>query len=245
MRFAALGCLLLLGCGRLGFDPRGSADGSGKAADATGGNGDGSVDGAVDASVDGVAAAVCGNGVCEGSAGELCSGCSMDCNVTTIVCGNEQCEAGEDGTTCPADCGPSPWPWGAEDTSLLNDVNTARTGGVMCPGDSTPRVAAAVVFTPTLQQGSREMVWEIAHGKFYANGSSCNGRTFAQRLAAYGGNGYAALELSTTGPFATTADVVNAWKTDIATCTALMSPSTQASTSVAHDSWHGYVLWFK
>jgi hypothetical protein len=45
---------------------------------------------------------VCGNGVCESSAGESCQNCAADCTCGT--CGNSVCDAGESCSTCPSDC---------------------------------------------------------------------------------------------------------------------------------------------
>ncbi len=51
----------------------------------------------------GAPAAVCGNGQCE--AGEDQNNCAADCAGGGPVCGNGQCEAGEDQNNCAADCG--------------------------------------------------------------------------------------------------------------------------------------------
>jgi len=68
-----------------------------------------------DCDVNGTATtACCGNGACEGSAGESCSNCETDCGVCQItlgVCGNGICEEDynatytEDCSSCSLDCG--------------------------------------------------------------------------------------------------------------------------------------------
>lgn len=229
MRFAAFAALLF-GCGRLNFNEQASSDHD--AAVSIG-----------DASIDAATIAVCGNGICEGALGELCGMCAGDCAVQTVVCGNGECQTGEDGTNCYADCGPAPWPWTQEETDLLNAVNAARTGGVTCPGDASARTAAAFTATTTMTPGTREMAWELVHQMgSSANGTSCNGRTFAEREQAYGGNG----GLSVYGNVTTSAMAVNVWKSDSTLCPILFTTASQASTAVAHDNGiDSWIIWFK
>ncbi len=54
---------------------------------------------------------VCGNGICEGFAGEDQNSCPQDCHYN---CGNCTCEArrGEDNSNCPDDCPPNPYDCG-------------------------------------------------------------------------------------------------------------------------------------
>lgn len=51
----------------------------------------------------------CGDGICQ--ANENCSDCPKDCGACppVVVCGNRICEVGENYTNCPADC-PAPPP---------------------------------------------------------------------------------------------------------------------------------------
>lgn len=222
MAFAAL----LFGCGRLNFNEQVTSDAD------------------VDSPLaDAATIAVCGNGICEGELGELCGMCSGDCAVKTVVCGNGECQTGEDGTNCFADCGPVPWPWTQEEMDLLNAVNAVRTGGVTCPGDTMPRTAAAYTATTSMTIGTREMAWELVHHMFSSgNGTSCNGRTFSQREQPYGGSG----GLTVYGNVADAATVVDVWKTDSTLCPILMTAKTQASTAVAHDNGiDAWILWFK
>jgi hypothetical protein len=229
VRFAAFAALLL-GCGRLNFNEQAVAD-----ADVDSPSTDGQIDAAT--------IAVCGNGICEGALGEMCGMCGGDCAVKTVVCGNGECQTGEDGTTCYADCGPPTWPWTQEETSLLNAVNAARTGGVTCPGDAMPRTAAAFTATTAMTVGVREMAWEHVHQQFSSpNGTSCNGRTFIEREQTYGGNG----GLSVYGNVADATTAVNVWKADSTLCPILMTAKTEASTGVAHDNGiDSWIIWFK
>ncbi|MBM4354612.1 MAG: hypothetical protein FJ109_12635 [Deltaproteobacteria bacterium] len=66
----------------------------------------------------------CGNGQCE--AGEDASTCPQDCELPP-ACGNGQCEAGEDASTCPQDCEIPP---GCGDATCAEDENCAT-----CPDD--------------------------------------------------------------------------------------------------------------
>jgi hypothetical protein len=234
MRAGVVALVVVAGCGRIAFDRHG--DGGSTAGD----DGRGDDDGASDS----VTPALCGNGLCEGTGNELCATCMADCAVTTDVCGNGECSATEV-TTCQADCGPDPWPFGADDAALLTEINNARTGGVTCPGDSMPRVAAAFTQTSSMERGVREYAWEIAHAQYFvAGGAACNGRTFGDRQAPYAANG--GISFRSTGVVATPTQVVSSWKTSAMLCPALMNMfATQATTAVAHDTDHGYVVWWK
>lgn len=236
MRFAAFAGLLL-GCGRLNFNERATSDG--QTADVTSSLDDAGID-----AIDAATIAVCGNGICEGQLGELCGMCQSDCAVSTVVCGNAECQAGEDGTNCFADCGPPNWPWAADETSLLNAVNAARTGGVTCPGDMNPRTAPAFSSTTSMTIGVREFAWELTHHMFaMGNGMSCNGRTFIQREQPYGGNG----GLSVSGGVTDATMAVNVWKANATLCPILFTTNaTMASTGVAHENGiDAWILWFK
>ena len=152
--------IALAGCGRLGFDP--TADG---AADTT------------------TLPAVCGDGVCDGVGGELCSSCS-DCATAAAVCGNGECNGGEDGS-CYADCGPTPWPWTVDAMQMFATINQARVQGFMCPGAPTAVTAPALTFDTGLEVGAREWAWEAAH-EDWAPADACNGRLASDRVTAAG-----------------------------------------------------------
>lgn len=231
MRIAAFAALLL-GCGRLNFNDVSVIDASSPSAD-----------GVVDATVDTPAVAVCGNAVCEGELGELCGMCASDCAVSTVVCGNAECQAGEDGTSCFADCGPPNWPWTTDESSLLSAVNAARVGGVICPGEGTPRTAPAFTATSSMTIGAREYAWELTHHMFaQGNGMSCNGRTFLQREQPYGGNG----GLSAYGNVTSATQAVDIWKMNATLCPILFTTGpTEASMGVTHESIDAWVIWFK
>lgn len=152
--------IALSGCGRLEFDasqPRDAQPDSGPA--------------------------VCGNGVCEGNGGELCSSCD-DCVTLSQVCGNGACDPGEDGTNCYADCGPSPWPW-AEGAAMMAALNAARTMGRQCPGTTMVVTAPAVTYDMTLLPMAQEYAWEAAHENWTLL-NACNGRIASERFAAGG-----------------------------------------------------------
>ncbi|HUS30401.1 MAG TPA: hypothetical protein VMZ53_17955 [Kofleriaceae bacterium] len=236
MRIAVVG-LALVGCGRIGFDGA-SSDAASRDVIVS--------DTPLDVSEPDAVPAVCGNAVCEGTLGETCGACMSDCAVQTVVCGNGACETSEDGTTCYADCGPTPWPWAQEESDLFSAINSARVAGVQCPGDSAPRFGGTLLLSSAMQAGTREHAWEIAHHEYSQfSGMTCNGRTYAQRQQPYAGNGGLS-STSTTTAFASATLVVDGWKTDATLCPILMTAGyTQASVAAAHDGWHGYVAWFK
>jgi hypothetical protein len=145
----------LIGCGRLGFEPVGDVDMTN-------------------------VPAVCGDGICAGASGELCSTCT-DCITTADVCGNAECSPGETGVSCYADCGPSPWPWQSDSATMLAAINNARSTGVVCPGASSTVTAPALSYDVTFDAAAREWAWEAAHGDWVpANG--CNGRAATERV---------------------------------------------------------------
>lgn len=52
----------------------------------------------------------CGDGKCDGAAGESCLGCPADCGKCPAFCGNGSCDSGESCSSCAADCGGCPGP---------------------------------------------------------------------------------------------------------------------------------------
>lgn len=182
----------------------------------------------------------CGDGRCIGNAGELCGSCMADCATLAIVCGNAECQAGEDGTTCYADCGPPSWPWETEEAALRAEINLARTSGTMCPGDGAPRFASVLAVDTTMQPGAREYAWEIAHHEIHTN-MACNGRSFVERQATYGGSG--GLSHSTA---VSAAAAVASWRATAALCPVLMNTArTQLAVGVALDAQPGWVMWLQ
>lgn len=159
----ALALTALVGCGRLGFEPMTDAR-------------------PVDMAE---LPAVCGDGVCAGGSGELCSTCKSDCATSAPVCGNGECGMGEDGLTCYADCGPSPWPWQADSAAMLTAINNARTTGTMCPGTSMIVTAPALTYDTGLEVTAREWAWEAAH-QDWGPADACNGRLAVDRVGAAG-----------------------------------------------------------
>ena len=69
----------------------------------------------------------CGDGMCD--VGENPENCPQDCDA---VCGNNECEPGEDPMICPQDC--------AAQTACGNGVCEARESIDSCPADCTVRV---------------------------------------------------------------------------------------------------------
>lgn len=184
---------------------------------------------------------ICGDGVCGGTAGELCSACSADCSARAIVCGNAECQAGES-PGCYADCGPSPWSWLAEEQALVNEINRVRTTGAMCPGELIARNLAAYAVDLSFQQGPREAAWEIAHHNyFFNNGDSCNGRSFGERVTAYGYDGQTTQRLDTSA-----VDAVASWISDPGLCELVLSPTyTAIAPAYADDVTHAWIVGYR
>jgi hypothetical protein len=251
---------LLAACGRLGFEPR--IGGGSSAGDAISpGDGVAGGDGAGPDSFTSCAGGdsiclvscvgtdpdcttTCGDGTCVGNAGELCATCAGDCATMSPVCGNGACDPGES-SWCFADCGPTPWTWSSDDQQLLDLVNTARTGGTMCPGTSMVVTAPALVLDPTIRDGAHEFVWEISHQQFYSMspiGQTCNGRSWNQRAASYGNYDAWIVQYALT----TTQAAVDSWLASTTGCPILMNASlTVAGPGVAFDARPGYVMVFK
>ena len=184
----------------------------------------------------------CGDGRCVGNAGELCGNCPADCATLTVVCGNADCEPGEN-PDCYADCGPSPWTWATEEQSLITMINNARTAGTRCVSGGPLLTRPALTADGSMQAGAREWSWEQAHHEFHSsNGSACNGRTLTQRKASHGtfssyvtGYGYA----SVTAAF-------NAFIANDSLCQILLSATvTKISVGVAFDTDAGFAIEMK
>ncbi len=87
-----------------------AADTAADASASTDGGDDGvAVDGPLDASPGGDVAG-CGDGKCNGPAGESCLSCPADCGACPPFCGNKQCDANESCSSCAGDCGACPAP---------------------------------------------------------------------------------------------------------------------------------------
>ncbi len=163
-----------------------------------------------------------------------------DCATLAVVCGNAECQTGEDGTTCYADCGPPSWPWETEESALRAAINMARTGGTTCSGDAAARFASALAVDTTMQPGAREYAWEIAHHEFHMN-MACNGRSFVERQATYGANGGLSHPLAVTA-----AGAVASWSASSTLCPVMMTTGrTQLAVGVALDAQPGWVMWLK
>ncbi len=213
----ALLWLVMAGCGRIDFAARP----------------DSTIDTSADSHV-----AVCGDGVCDGQLGELCSTCS-DCKTLSVVCGNGACEAGEDGT-CYVDCGPSPWPWQAEADQMLTALNQARATGVTCPGATSAITAPALVYDAVIEPTAREWAWEAAHETWYP-ADACNGRTAFDRVTA-AGLASAWKVFGSTSP----ADAINMLLADASACPNVMSSSvTEFAGAAAHDAITSHAVVFR
>jgi hypothetical protein len=199
--------MLAPACGRVGFEPR-------------------AVD--LDAAPDSLPA-VCGDGLCAGQSVELCVSCAADCATLAKVCGNGACEPDEQ-LTCIADCGPSPWPWGAEADEVIAAVNNARQMGVTCPSGGGGQVVDLLAYDATLEAGAREFSWEAAHQEWAAT-DGCNGRTGVERLAAYGASsGWKTFDASSSS------DAVATLLAFAPACPELMRASnTMIGAAAAHD----------
>ncbi len=130
----------------------------------------------------------CGDGVCDVGEAEVCQTCGADCNTRAVVCGNGECQAGEDGTNCRADCGPSPWPadFIAEEQRSLDEINMHRMAGTDCrtgAKDPVPPLA----MDPALQRAAELHAWDLVYEGYFSH-LSCNGRQFFERAAAVGGS---------------------------------------------------------
>jgi hypothetical protein len=182
--------------------------------------------------------AVCGDGVCAGGAGELCSTCS-DCITLDPVCGNGECSAGEE-ATCYADCGPSPWAWPADSSVMLSALNQARTNGTRCPGAAGTVTAPALVYDQTLEPAAREWAWEAAHEN-WTSPDGCNGRTATERIAAVGAtSGWKAFAASSGG------NAITMLLAYGPACTELMKASNTRFAGVgAHDAITAHAIMLK
>jgi len=250
VRHVVLGFLFSAGCGRIGFEPASAVDGA-VSADAA--PSDASPDAAIPTcAADGLCAALCvmadpdcattcGDGQCLGNGGELCSTCMTDCATRLPVCGNGACDPGEVETQCYADCGPSAWPWQAEEAAVLAMINSRRTAGFQCPGQSFATTAPPLTLDPAILPAAREWAWEIAHQNFRTgNGDTCNGRTWPERLSPTTYTSF----LHSFGAGITPAGAIAAWSADAGACeTELMNPAhTIVGLAAAHDVAEVYVL---
>ena len=253
---------MLIGCGRFGFEEGARISDSGARNDGNDSalaTADGSepepptIDAASDASgmqcqpADGVCllacvgsdsdcVTTCGDGRCVGNSGESCNNCAADCDTVSPVCGNGACTAGEI-PDCYADCGPAPWPWTADEATILSRLNAARTGAYDCPGPPTPAVAPLTA-SASIQPGSREWAWDIAHN-LNTTDNSCNGRSMPVRVMNAGGS-------VVWYVFHMTADAnqaVDFWLADGQACQSIMNGSwTTVGIGAARDMINGYVI---
>jgi hypothetical protein len=223
--------LLIMACGRVNFDP---PPDTGPERDCSGADGICLIE---CVGVDPDCVTTCGDGICVGNAGELCTSCAADCATRTGGCGNGACEAGEAGAGCYADCGPDPWPWIGDEQLVVDAINLARTGGTTCPGGSM-RTAPALPVDSGLLVPAREWAWERAHQNYPGGtGGACNGRTFQER--AMEGGFSDALSLSGTG---TAQDALTYWFSNGQSCNMLMDATTTMFVAVGHDVQGAYVV---
>ena len=218
MKLAAA-IVVLAACGRLGFDPARVDDG-GHGSDVGGGE---------------MTPAVCGDGVCEGTAGESCASCAVDCKSQAAVCGNAACDPGEDGASCYVDCGPLPWTWATDETDLVAAINSARTMGFTCNGAAVPPTNALTV-DAGLQAAARDLAWEEA--QFGTVGSRrCDGESIVTFLAMAKANTQRLADGRTT-----TADRIDTWIGDPSACAQLAGAATVVGVAVAIALNNTYVV---
>jgi len=212
---------VLGGCGRWGFDAAGDGGGStgdGRDIDApTACVPDGFCVTACGAS-DPDCTSICGDGTCVANVGETCDSCSADCKTTTPVCGNLACDPGENGTNCPSDCGPIPWPWSAEETELAGLVNNQRVNGVTCPG-MMMMTAVPLADDPDLDHAARDLAWEAAQYGTVGQ-RRCDGLSILSFMANTGASN--SRISSGTG---TNQDRIAAWVADVNACPQLIDPA--------------------
>lgn len=201
---------ILAGCGRLGFDATGDGGGS---------TGDGKGSGSGSATIDAAISMVCGDGICGGTSNETCQSCASDCKTTQPVCGNYACDLGEDGASCPIDCGPSPWPWTSDEAELRSLINAKRTGGVTCPGGMGVITAPALADDANLDRAARDIAWEEAeHGTVGL--TRCDGQSVLFYLAQVGASNSQVNSNTNTNQ-----QRVDAWAADMNGCPNLMDAS--------------------
>ena len=218
MKLAAA-IVVLAACGRLGFDPAGVGDG-----------GHGS-----DVGGEATTPAVCGDGVCEGTAGESCASCAADCKSQAVVCGNAACDPGEDGTSCYVDCGPVPWTWATDEMDLVGAINSTRTTGFTCNGAPVPPTNALTV-DAGLQAAARDLAWEEA--QFGTIGSRrCDGESIITFLATSNATAQRLADGRTT-----TADRIDTWIGDPTACAQIAGAYTVMGVAVAVAANNTYVV---
>jgi uncharacterized protein YkwD len=164
-------------------------------------------------------APVCGDAICAGLDGELCTNCA-DCATTANVCGNGACQAGETSSSCRPDCGGDPWPSQAasDEAEVLRLINQHRAAGTDCP-TTLQAVVPPLTGEALLQQAARLHSWDQSFSG-YVSHTSCNGRTPWTRAADVGTT--ATGETIAWG-YDTPAQAVDGWMRSQGHCAILMS----------------------
>lgn len=234
--------VLVVGCGRIGFEAHGDGGGGGPGDDGA------QLPDATTACVpdgfcppscgatDPDCQTVCGDQQCVGNAGETCQTCTSDCRTTMAVCGNGACQPGENGTTCYFDCGPVPWTWTPDETALFSAINNARTSGTACGGGPV-MTAPALTLDGGLHAAARDLAWEEAHlGSLGFN--RCDGQSMIAYAASVNATSFRIATAATSTP-ARLASILG----DSGTCTAVMSPNhTVIGVGIAIDQTTPYVV---
>ncbi len=225
-RIAGAFALVIMGCGRFDFAVHGDGGDSNEAPSGS------------DALAIDVFATVCGDGVCDGLHGELCGTCAADCDQPN-VCGNGQCDNGETSATCETDCGPSPWSW--DDSQLIEAVNAARVGGVMCPGTGSVTTAPALTLDSSGTAQAHQLAWSLAHEHYTPvppTLTTCEGETIDQVLSAAGFT-----QAFVSVNYTSIADMIAGNEADPTTCPTLMSTTvTEIAAGFAFDFTSSYVV---
>lgn len=166
----------------------------------------------------------CGDGYCSADEGESCNACPADCDTRALVCGNGECQAGENEATCYADCGPDDWyaDWVAIEEETFDLINERRAQGATCPGGQVFAPTAALTLDPDLREAARLHSWDTGYDDYIAH-PSCNGRTPWNRAQAQGAEWRS--ENLARG-YSSPTSAVNAWmNSSSGHCEALMNPA--------------------
>lgn len=80
----------------------------------------------------------CGNGKCDGAAGESCQVCPSDCGACPAYCGDGACNGSETCKDCPLDCGVCPGGCGDGKCDGSETCSNCAADCGQCPGSCSP-----------------------------------------------------------------------------------------------------------